>query len=148
MQVAAVTAAFAPLLRANHYLGGGRLVLISSVAGRVVAAGECPYGASKFAMEALADATRLELGTSAGIAVSLIEPGYVATPLCPMPDCPGAESPTVVAAAVRHAIMSTRPSVRYPLTNVNYVPTTVILWLNWALPDHLKDQLNLWAWSD
>ena len=39
-----------------------------------------PYAASKHAVEALADALRVELRTS-GVQVALIEPGSVATPI-------------------------------------------------------------------
>ena len=38
-----------------------------------------PYGASKFALEGMADALRIELAPS-GIQVSIVEPGAIATP--------------------------------------------------------------------
>ena len=55
--VVAVTQAFLPLLRA----GRGRIINISSVSGRVAAPFLGPYAASKFALEALSDALRVEL---------------------------------------------------------------------------------------
>ena len=70
----AVIQALLPSLRA----AGGRIVNISSVAGRVVAPGLGPYGASKFALEAVSDALRRELDD---VAVILIEPGMTDTPI-------------------------------------------------------------------
>ncbi|GLR65440.1 short-chain dehydrogenase [Acidocella aquatica] len=58
----------------------GRIVLFSSMAGRVAAPMLGAYSASKHALEGLADTLRLELRTS-GITVSLIEPGGVNTPM-------------------------------------------------------------------
>ncbi|HZO93152.1 MAG TPA: SDR family oxidoreductase [Candidatus Baltobacteraceae bacterium] len=72
----AVTQAMLPFLRATR----GRLVFIGSASGRITAPFLGPYSASKFALRALTDALRLELRT-AGIAVSLIEPGSVKTPI-------------------------------------------------------------------
>jgi short-subunit dehydrogenase len=54
----------------------GRLVIIGSVAGHVPQAGASPYGMSKFAIRALAEAARAELAGS-GVAVTLISPGLV-----------------------------------------------------------------------
>src|SRR5574341_210753 len=72
----AVTQAFLPLLRKGH----GRIVNMSSIAGRATIPLMGPYSASKFALEALTDALRLEL-QSWGIKVSVIEPGAIATPI-------------------------------------------------------------------
>lgn len=58
----------------------GRVVLFSSMAGRLAAPLLGAYAATKFALEALADALRRELhGT--GVSISLIEPGGVDTPM-------------------------------------------------------------------
>ncbi len=65
-----------PMLRAR----GGRLVWVSSVSGRVALPYRGPYAACKFAMEALADAWRLELREQ-GLRVILIEPGRIRTPI-------------------------------------------------------------------
>ncbi|HME72025.1 MAG TPA: SDR family NAD(P)-dependent oxidoreductase [Myxococcota bacterium] len=70
----AVTQHFLPLVRQ----GRGRIVFVSSVGGRFSNPIIGPYSASKFALEALADALRMELAPS-GIHVSLIEPGAVKT---------------------------------------------------------------------
>src|SRR5262249_34743468 len=72
----AVTQAFLPLLRQ----GRGRLVNMGSVLGRLAIPLMGAYSASKFALEGLTDALRIELRPW-GIHVSLIEPGPVATPL-------------------------------------------------------------------
>ncbi|MGI8725335.1 MAG: SDR family oxidoreductase [Methyloceanibacter sp.] len=64
-----------PAMRAN---GGGRIVFCSSVLGFVVGPYRGAYCASKFAIEALADALRMELGGS-GVHVVLIEPGPIAS---------------------------------------------------------------------
>jgi NAD(P)-dependent dehydrogenase (short-subunit alcohol dehydrogenase family) len=74
--VVAVTQAFLPLLRATP----GRIVNIGSIAGRSALPGSGPYDASKFAIEAITDALRMEL-RSWNIPVSLIEPGSIATPI-------------------------------------------------------------------
>jgi len=72
----AVTQALLPLLRA----GRGRIVNMGSISGRIAPPYFGPYAASKFAMEALTDALRLELRKS-GIRVSIVEPDNVATPI-------------------------------------------------------------------
>lgn len=54
----------------------GRLAIIGSVASFVSTPGSAPYGMSKFAVRALADALRLELARS-GVSVTLIAPGFV-----------------------------------------------------------------------
>ncbi len=66
------------LLPAMRSAGSGRVVMISSVLGLVAAPWRGAYVASKFALEGITDALRLELAGS-GIAVVLIEPGPVAT---------------------------------------------------------------------
>ncbi len=70
----AVTQAFLPLLRKNR----GRIVFMGSESGRVTLPLLGPYSASKFALEAVANALRLEL-LPAGIRVVLIEPGSAKT---------------------------------------------------------------------
>jgi NAD(P)-dependent dehydrogenase (short-subunit alcohol dehydrogenase family) len=72
----AVTQAFLPLLRR----GRGRIVNMGSIAGRAAMPVMGPYSASKFALEALTDALRLEV-QQWGIQVSIVEPGAIATPI-------------------------------------------------------------------
>lgn len=63
-----------PLLRKTS----GRMIFVSSVAGKVAFPLQGYYTASKFALEGMADAMRLEAGQW-GVSVSLIEPGAIAT---------------------------------------------------------------------
>lgn len=70
----AVTQALLPRLRASR----GRIVFVSSISGRVSVPMTGAYNASKYALEAIADALRLELRTW-GIKVSLVEPGAIDT---------------------------------------------------------------------
>ncbi len=72
----ALTQALLPRLRATR----GRIVFIGSVSGRVSAPLLGAYSASKFALEGLADALRMELRRW-GIHVVLIEPGAIDTDL-------------------------------------------------------------------
>jgi NAD(P)-dependent dehydrogenase (short-subunit alcohol dehydrogenase family) len=77
--VIAVTQAMLPLLRvAADAMDAARIVLIGSIAGRVSQPIVAPYSASKHAIEALADALRIELRDQ-GIQTSLIEPGAIKT---------------------------------------------------------------------
>jgi NAD(P)-dependent dehydrogenase (short-subunit alcohol dehydrogenase family) len=83
----AVTQACLPLLRRARTVaesGGrnpaGRIVFMSSVSGRSALPLLGPYAASKFALEAAADALRVELRPF-GIRVVLIEPGVILTPI-------------------------------------------------------------------
>jgi NAD(P)-dependent dehydrogenase (short-subunit alcohol dehydrogenase family) len=72
----AVVQATLPLLRS----GRGRIVLMSSDNGRWTPPFMGPYAASKYALESVGDALRLEL-RRAGIGVSLVEPGAIRTPI-------------------------------------------------------------------
>jgi NAD(P)-dependent dehydrogenase (short-subunit alcohol dehydrogenase family) len=72
----AVTQAMLPLLRA----GRGRIVMMSSLAGKVAGPFSGPYAASKHALEALSDALRMELSPW-GIHIAIVEPGAVSTPI-------------------------------------------------------------------
>ncbi|GAB6876453.1 SDR family oxidoreductase [Thermaerobacter litoralis] len=113
--VVAVTRALLPALRR----GRGRLVLMGSVSGLVSLPFMGPYSASKFALEALADALRIELAPW-GIRVSIVEPGSVVTPIWQrsaeaaqgylLPPPPGTESvyPAAVAAMTRVAQRNAR----------------------------------------
>src|SRR5215207_8501180 len=73
---AAVTQAFLPALRSTR----GRIVMVSSIGGRVALPLVSPYNASKFGLEGLSDSLRRELRPH-GIDVILIEPGGVKTPI-------------------------------------------------------------------
>jgi NAD(P)-dependent dehydrogenase (short-subunit alcohol dehydrogenase family) len=73
-----VTQAFAPLLASGPTGHPGRIVMISSVGGRIATPFMGPYNASKFAIEGLSDSLRRELMPQ-GIDVIVVAPGAVAT---------------------------------------------------------------------
>lgn len=64
-----------PVFRRQGY---GRIVNVSSVVGRVALPFMGIYSATKFAVEALSDALRIELNGT-GVAVSVVEPGPIET---------------------------------------------------------------------
>ncbi|CAG1772095.1 partial tropinone reductase I, partial [uncultured bacterium] len=70
-----VIQAVAPHMRQHQ---AGRIISISSIAGELVTPANGAYSATKFALEALNDALRLELKPF-GIQVVLIEPGSIKT---------------------------------------------------------------------
>jgi NAD(P)-dependent dehydrogenase (short-subunit alcohol dehydrogenase family) len=72
----AVTQTMLPLLRAAR----GRIVNMGSIGGRMATPFLGAYGASKFALEALTDALRVEVRPWR-IHVAIIEPGAIATPI-------------------------------------------------------------------
>ncbi len=150
-----------PAMRAN---GQGRIVQCSSVLGLVVAPFRGAYCASKFALEGLTDALRLELAGS-GIHVSLIEPGpirsrFVVNSLAAAVanvDIDGSVhreryrrmiaaleqggrqtfklEPEAVARKLVHAVESRRPKVRYHVT----APSHLAAVLKRVLPARLLD---------
>lgn len=72
----ALTRRLLPCLRAAR----GRVVVVSSVDGLVSLPGNAPYDASKFAIEAYADALRVELSFW-DVSVSVVNPSTMRTPL-------------------------------------------------------------------
>jgi NAD(P)-dependent dehydrogenase (short-subunit alcohol dehydrogenase family) len=72
----AVTRALLPRLIRDR----GRIVMMSSIGGRVAGPLFGPYSASKFAVEAITDVLRREVGP-VGVRVVAVEPGAVATPI-------------------------------------------------------------------
>jgi NAD(P)-dependent dehydrogenase (short-subunit alcohol dehydrogenase family) len=72
----AVTQAFLPALRR----GRGRIVMVSSIGGRVALPLVGAYTASKFGLEGASDSLRRELRPQ-GVDVVLVEPGGVKTPI-------------------------------------------------------------------
>lgn len=73
--LASVTRRTLPLMRDNHY---GRIVNISSTAGKLATPYGAWYHASKFAVEGFSDSLRMEVHRF-GIKVIVIEPGFVKT---------------------------------------------------------------------
>ncbi len=70
-----LTQALIPTMR---HQGGGRIINVSSIGGRLAFPSGGMYSASKFALEALSDVLRMEL-EGFNIKVSVIEPGPVKT---------------------------------------------------------------------
>lgn len=159
--VLAVTQAFLPLLRR----ASGRIVNMSSIAGVAASPFLGPYAASKYALEALSDALRLELRPW-GIAVVLVEPGMIATPiwqkglafadeleaqlppqahtyygpiflfLRAMLTSNRGTSPDVVAKVVEQALTVPHPRARYVVGN----DARLRMWIE-RLPTHWRDRL-------
>ena len=70
----ALTQALLPMLHASR----GRVVNISSVGGKIAMGAYGPYASTKFALEAVSDSLRRELGPH-GVQVVVVEPGAVKT---------------------------------------------------------------------
>lgn len=149
-----VTQAVLPHMRAA---GRGRIVTITSVGGRVSAFGVGVYCASKFAQEGFGEALALEVEPF-GIQAVLIEPGMIKTarwgehrgtaaraldPASPYLELFKASEamadriversrtrPEDVAAAVHHALTTTRPRMRYVVGR----PASVVILLRRYLP--------------
>jgi NAD(P)-dependent dehydrogenase (short-subunit alcohol dehydrogenase family) len=159
----AVTQAFLPLLRKSQ----GRVINMGSDNGKVSVPFLGPYCASKFALEALTDALRIELQPW-GISVSIVEPGTVTTPIWEtsiakaddiwnnLPEAHSLYNPAlyairktasklskngfpaeVVAKAVAHALTAKRPKTRY----VVGWDAKANIWLAKIMPDWILDKL-------
>ncbi len=150
-----------PSMRAR---GRGRIVQCSSVLGFVSGPHRGAYCASKFALEALSDAMRLEL-KGGGVDVCLIEPGPIRTRFVETAlrtfratidiegsvhreaylerlkamEADGKQTfklePEAVADKLVHAVESARPKLRYYVTT----PTYVAAGLKRVLPMRLLD---------
>jgi NAD(P)-dependent dehydrogenase (short-subunit alcohol dehydrogenase family) len=131
-----VVQAFLPALRQAQ----GRIVLMGSIGGRSALPFLGAYAMSKFALEAMADALRLEVAPW-GIHVSIVEPGTIATAIWTKPQRTIDEFPAaaaelygervekfrrlaaaraskgvpaeLVAKTVEHAVTSPKPRTRY-----------------------------------
>jgi NAD(P)-dependent dehydrogenase (short-subunit alcohol dehydrogenase family) len=152
-----------PAMRSN---GGGRIVQCSSVLGFVAAPFRGAYCASKFALEGLTDALRVELRGS-GIHVALIEPGPIRTRFVENAvaaaraniDIEGSVhrdryramlaalerggrqrfklEPEAVARKLIHALESRRPKARYRVTVPTHLASLAVRILPTRLLDHL-----------
>lgn len=159
----ALTRAIIPAMRHNRF---GRIVQCSSVLGLVAGPYRGAYCASKFALEALTDAMRLELRGS-GIEVSLIEPGpirtrFLETALANFRETIDIDSsahsttykrrlsameaggkqrfklePEAVAQKLWHAVSAKRPKTRYFVTTPTYAAAALRRVLPTRLLDHV-----------
>lgn len=146
--------------------GHGRIVHVSSVVGRVSLPFMGIYSASKFAVEAIADAQRVELDQT-GVQVSLVEPGPIVTKFFnnasasgdallqtkesrfselykkelqerdPASPKPFSLPPEAVAKKIAHALTSSRPKRRYKVT----LPAHLGAFLSRVAPDALIDTI-------
>lgn len=160
----ALTRFVIPAMRAR---GHGRIVMCSSVLGFVSGPYRGAYCASKFALEAMSDALRLELAPS-GIHVSILEPGpieshFLRTALATFKNNINVKAsphradyerrleemerggrtrfrlgPEAVVAKLLHALESPRPRARYRIG----LPTQAAAILKPLLPDYLFDQIT------
>ncbi len=153
-----------PLMRqANE----GRIIQNSSVLGLVALAHRGAYSASKYAIEALSDALRLELADT-NIKVALIEPGPIYSDFRKNalavflkhidweqsvhrksyqqqlnrldPNNPGSKytlPEQAVADCVLHALQHPNPKLRYPVTQA----THYLRWLKRLLPERQLDNI-------
>lgn len=106
-------ALLAPLMIAR---GQGHIVVISSVAGDIGLPYAATYSASKSALNRLCESLHPELA-SKGVKISVVNPGFVKTPLTdkndfPMPFRIGAAQ---AAAAIRKGVAKNRFEIRFPL---------------------------------
>jgi NAD(P)-dependent dehydrogenase (short-subunit alcohol dehydrogenase family) len=153
-----------PGMRRQRY---GRIVNLSSIGGKLVFPGGGAYHATKFAVEALSDAMRFELG-GFGIAVVVIEPGLIRTrfgeaavgtiqsrgddgPWDGFNQAVAATTagayegplsklgagPEAVARTIERAISSRRPRTRYPVT----ASARLMLAQRALMPDRLWDRV-------
>ena len=157
------TQAFGPLLGADLQLKGprGRIVMVSSVAGRVGNPLMSAYSASKHALDGLSESLRREMMLF-GIDVIIIAPGAVKTPIwskaeevdiSPYKNSPffpalqrvrevmlqlGASGlpPEKIAEAIAHALTSAHPKVRYQIT-----PDPIRHLITAVLPKRMVDSI-------
>jgi short-subunit dehydrogenase len=153
----AVTRAFLPAMRER---GHGRIVNISSIGGRMPSPLMGAYSSTKYAVEALSDALRIELRPF-GVKVVIIEPGAITTEFnalaagsVPAPRGPYAGAikrsedvfatfakngvgPEHVTRAIFTALFSRNPSARY----IRPWRTYLLLWLVNLLPTSWADAL-------
>jgi NAD(P)-dependent dehydrogenase (short-subunit alcohol dehydrogenase family) len=151
----AVTQAFAPLLGADRARAGapGRIVMMSSVAGRNGSPFTGAYNASKFGLEGFSESLRRELMLF-GIDVVIVAPGPIATPIWDKAEAQDlgalddsafgpaigrakeAIAPERVGEIVLHALTAARPSARYTVT-----PNRLEQWLVDVLPKRVIDRI-------
>jgi NAD(P)-dependent dehydrogenase (short-subunit alcohol dehydrogenase family) len=143
--------------------GGGRIVNVSSMGGKLTFPGGGVYHATKYAVEAMSDAMRFEV-QGFGIDVVVIEPGLIKTNFAETAvgsvsheDGPYAEfntavsaatagayegplgrlggGPEAVAKAIEKALTAKRPRARYPVT----ASARVLMTQRKLLPDRAWD---------
>lgn len=151
-----LTKEFLPYMRKNK---SGRIVNISSIGGKAVQPFGGWYHASKFAVEALSDALRMELKTF-NVEVIIIEPGGIDTEWSQIAynnlyefskngpyngllkkgtKPPSGVSPKVVAKCISKALSDKNPKTRYQIGKM--AKTTI--WARLLLSDKLMDKIAI-----
>lgn len=152
----ALTQLVLPVMRAQ---GGGCVVNIGSVAGKIARPLSSVYDATKHALEALTDGLRGELEPF-GVRVTLIRPGYIVTEFVSAADAASddilahagpyepflagfrvgynklrsvAGAPDDIARCVEHALTSANPPPRYAAP----FHAKIFLLLKWLLPNRV-----------
>jgi NAD(P)-dependent dehydrogenase (short-subunit alcohol dehydrogenase family) len=158
--VLALCQAVAPILREQ---GSGRIVNVTSVAGRIARPLTSVYDSTKHALEALSAGLRGELAPF-GVKVVVIRPGYIATefvdaanqvsaetltslgPYAPYMDGFRSESarlhrfaapPDAIARLIERALVARRPRIHYTAP----AHAKLFLALRWLLPQRVIDHL-------
>jgi len=67
-------------IRHFHHVGGGRLVIVGSLLGKIAVPFMSPYVTSKWGVQALTRMLQIEARETPGIQISLVSPGSVNTP--------------------------------------------------------------------
>lgn len=148
------------LLPAMRAAGHGRIVNVSSMGGEVTFPGGGAYHASKYALEALSDALRVEVAPH-GVQVALVQPGPVASSFdtnaadldgymdgpyghlmrgldkAIRKQTPNGTSPDRVARVIRRAALGKQPSTRY---RVGALSRSLVLGRR-VTPDRLWDSM-------
>jgi NAD(P)-dependent dehydrogenase (short-subunit alcohol dehydrogenase family) len=153
----AVTQAFVPQMRARR---AGRVINVSSIGGKVTFPLFGAYNSTKYAIESMSDALRMEL-LPFGVQVVLVEPGVIRTHFADRamrevakyknPDSPYAAvlaraeelermthrqavGPEVIARVMERAIRSARPRARYmaPLRGKLMIAVLRVLPTRWT----------------
>jgi short-subunit dehydrogenase len=159
----ALTQLVIPIMRKQ---GEGRIVNISSVAGRIARPLSSVYDATKHALEAVSDGMRAELAMF-GIKVVVIEPGFIITEFLPVanelakpvveqagkyaPLFDGlqagfkrmrkmAGTPDDIARVVIEALTAARPKARYAVPRHARVAIALKRWLPSRLFDYLLNR--------
>jgi len=116
--------------------GRGQIALLSSLAGFRGVGGAPAYGASKAAVRVWGEGLRAALRPQ-GIAVSVICPGFVETPMTAVNHffMPFLMPAGRAAAIIRAGLAADRGRIAFP------GPMAALVWLTAALPDALVDRL-------
>ena len=116
-----VLQAFLPALREAR----GRVVLMGSIAGRSALPFLGAYAMSKFALEAMADALRVELAPW-GMHVAIVEPGTIATPIWTKPQRSADDAAARGDGALRRAARRRSGALAAERSSKRAVPVDIV----------------------